>query len=461
MLPWARAATAMGTILSAALVLAVALSVTQSRAPTNGFAWLGTIDGGDDDRSDYALAEPENDVREISVDRGDTLSGLLIAEGADPNDAKAITSALSPVYDPTGLRGGQTIRLTFEPPAAMNRHGRLAREAALSARPLPDLHQTLLVVELNPRADRAISVRRDADGSYHAEDKVKPLKAVGVRAQGVIEGSLYLTAKDAGIPDGVIVDLIRIYSHAVDFQREVRRGDHFDVLYTKYIDESGETIRGGAIDYAELTLSGDAKPLFRYTTEEDQSTDYFTPQGTSGKRFLMRTPIDGARLTSGYGLRLHPVLGYTKMHKGVDFSAPTGTPIMAAGNGVVEKASWFGTFGRYVRLKHGNTYKTAYAHMSRFAPGISEGARVRQGQVIGYVGTSGRSTGPHLHYEVMADASQINPMDVKVPTGTSLSASELVAFKLHADKVRTVLDNWGKEPALVAQGEILRAKLLP
>ena len=148
-------------------------------------------------------------------------------------------------------------------------------------------------------------------------------------------------------------------------------------------------------------------------------------------------------------------------YKGVDFSAPTGTPIMAAGNGVVEKASWFGTFGRYVRLKHGNTYKTAYAHMSRFAPGISEGARVRQGQVIGYVGTSGRSTGPHLHYEVMADASQINPMDVKVPTGTSLSASELVAFKLHADKVRTVLDNWGKEPALVAQGEILRAKLLP
>lgn len=433
----------MAGILTLSLSAFVAIVSSNSSSPMNGFAWLGQEAPTEAPDAQLADTIPQIDVREVEVDRGDTLSGLLMEEGASPEDAQGITSALSQVYDPSDLRGGQVVTLTFE----------IAKRG--------DTPAILESVGLKPSVERAITVHRNEDGTYRAEETVKTLKPIGTRAEGTIDGSLYQSAKNASVPDGVIVELIRIYSHAVDFQREIRQGDKFDILYTKYVDESGDVIKSGAIDYAQLTLSGDAKPLFRFTSSEDQTTDYYTPQGSSGKRMLMRTPIDGARLTSGYGMRMHPVLGYTKMHKGIDFSASTGTPIMAAGNGTIKFARWFGTFGNYVRLKHANSYETAYAHMSRFAPGIREGSRVRQGQVIGYVGTTGRSTGPHLHYEVLAHEAQINPMDVRLPTGTALAGTDLDVFKQHVQKVNGVLASWGSEPALVAQGEILRAKLLP
>lgn len=412
----------------------------QNSADVN--AWLGR-------RTEVSNApppqplEPRTDTRVVDIERGDTLAQLLIDEGTNADDARQAISALSEIYDPTDLRGGQTITLTFS--------GR---------RSITDT-AVLMSIALKPSIERDIDVVRAADGTYRAAETLKELKAVGTRAGGTITGSLYQSSVDAGIPDGVIVNLIRIYSHSVDFQREVRQGDKFDVLYTKYVDENGETVKGGAIEYATLTLSGNSKPLYRFTSSEDQSSDYYTPTGSSGRRFLMRTPVDGARLSSGYGARKHPVLGYTKIHKGVDFAAPTGTPIMAAGNGTVKLAGWLGSFGKYVRVKHANGYETAYAHMSRFAPGIREGARVRQGQTIGYVGTTGRSTGPHLHYEVFMASTQMDPMSVKLPTGTVLSAADLEAFKVHVQKIDTALANWSKEPALVAQGELLHSKLLP
>ena len=217
------------------------------------------------------------------------------------------------------------------------------------------------------------------------------------------------------------------------------------------VDLNSPAAAVGLARAAELTLSGVAKPLYRFTPSDDQATDYFTAKGSSGKRMLMRTPIDGARLTSGFGLRRHPILGYNKLHRGVDFGAATGTPVMAAGNGVIETASWFGGYGRYVRLRHVNTYSTAYAHLSRFARGVKPGMRVRQGQVIGYVGTSGRSTGPHLHYEVLVKAAQINPMGVKLPTGRTLSGRDLAAFQENVARIATLLE----APALVAQSETM------
>jgi len=302
------------------------------------------------------------------------------------------------------------------------------------------------------RCPRGLLRFESLDGTFAAEETVKQLTAKDTRASGVIDGSLYLSAKAAGVPEAVIIDMIRIYSHAVDFQREVRSGDAFDLLYTNYVDETGETIKGGAIAYAELTLRGEKKPLYRFTTSDDDTTDYYTPKGWSGKRLLMRTPVDGARLTSRFGVRRHPILGYTKMHKGVDFGAPTGTPVMAAGAGVIEKAEWFGGYGRYVRVKHGNGYSTAYAHLSRFARGIKAGSRVRQGQVIAYVGTSGRSTGPHLHYEVMAAKKQINPMGVKLPTGRNLGGKDMAAFEAEKARIATALVTMPTEPSLVAVG---------
>jgi murein DD-endopeptidase MepM/ murein hydrolase activator NlpD len=377
------------------------------------------------------------DIRLVAVERGDTLAQILIETGAEAEEAKAAVAALGAVFDVSDLRAGQTITLTFAPEGA-----------------------PLMGVAFRPSVERDIAVTRSADGTFAAEENVKLLSAMNARASGIIDGSLYLSAKAAGVPEAVIVDLIRIYSYDVDFQREVRSGDRFDLLYTTYVDETGETIKGGAIQYAELTLRGQAKPLYRFTTGDDQ-TDYFTPKGWSGKRQLMRTPIDGARLTSRYGVRRHPILGYTKMHKGVDFGARTGTPVMAAGAGVVEKAAWFGGYGRYVRVKHANSYSTAYAHLSRFARGIRPGARVRQGQVIGYVGTSGRSTGPHLHYEVLAKAKQINPMGVKIPTGRNLAGADLAAFQGEVARVGQVLLAMQTEPAVVAQHEAVAASAAP
>ncbi len=434
----------MGVALILLFFTLVALISADTSRPGRHSAWLGTsAQPAPATGAIAAVPRPTRDVREIEVERGDTLSGLLVDEGASIEDAQAVTAALAPVFDASDLKGGQSVTLVFF----------TSGEASAGS--------VLTSVSFKPSVERDITVTRAEDGTYHAEEKVKALKPLGARAQGTIQGSLYQSAKDAGVPDGVIVDMIRIYSHAVDFQREIRAGDRFDVLYTTYADESGEVLKSGAIDYVQLTLSGQAKPLYRFTSAEDQTTDYYTPEGKSGKRLLMRTPIDGARLTSGFGMRRHPILGYSKMHKGVDFAAPTGTPIMAAGSGTVRFARWYGSYGNYVRIAHVNKYETAYAHMSRFAPGIREGARVRQGQVIGYVGTTGRSTGAHLHYEVMANAAQINPMDVKLPTGTTLAGADLPAFKAHVARVNGVLDNWGQAPALVAQGEILRAKLLP
>ena len=435
---WARGAVAMAGVIAVSLGTFVGLlALPPGFDPAADGAREPRLAAGDTPRP----ALP--DARTLQMERGDTLGRLLLDQGSSPDDAAAVTQALAPVFDAARLRGGQTLTLVFE---GLHPGGR---------------HPVLQSVAFKPSVERDITVARLPDGRFEARAQVKTLKTTVVRASGVIRDSLYQSALDAGIPDRVIVDMIRIHSHAVDFQREIHPGDSFDVLFTTYTDESGTALRSGAIDFVQLTLSGTRKPLYRFTSRAEGRADYYTPEGKSGRRLLMRTPIDGARLSSGFGMRRHPVLGYSKMHKGVDFAAPTGTPIMAAGTGVVRKARWFGSFGKYVRIAHANGYETAYAHLSRIAPGVREGARVRQGQIIGRVGTTGRSTGPHLHYEVMAGKRQINPMGVKLPTGTTLAGAELDGFRAHVARVNAVLDKWGETPALVAEGEVLRAKLSP
>jgi murein DD-endopeptidase MepM/ murein hydrolase activator NlpD len=445
--PWLAAAGVMvGVFLTAVLLIALG-----SGSGEPAFAWIAPSSQTSVIREEAPVEEAPNvvseepDVRQIAVQSGDTLTGILIEAGATPNEAQAAVAALSSVYDAASLRGGQTVTVTFGDPAP----------GAETAPP------PLLTIAIKPSVERDVTVTRNLDGSFVAHEVVKTLKATDARARGTIEGSLYLSAKAAGLPESVIVDLIRIYSYDVDFQREIKYGDRFDVLYTNYVDEYGQTVKGGAIQYAELTLGGTHKPLYRFTTSDDQTTDYFTPKGWSGKRMLMRTPIDGARLTSGYGMRFHPILGYTKMHKGADFGAPTGTPVMAAGNGTVEMARWYGGYGRYIRLKHVNSYGTAYAHLSRFARGIKEGVHVRQGQVIGYVGTTGRSTGPHLHYEVLLKTKQVNPTGVKLPTGRNLAGSDLAAFEANVTRVTALLQTMPADGELVAQRAPIQAAARP
>jgi murein DD-endopeptidase MepM/ murein hydrolase activator NlpD len=351
--------------------------------------------------------------RFVEVSRGDTLMGILTDNGVERRRAYEAIARLGDVFDVRRLQIGQGITLTFAPaPAAED-------EAS------DDDH--FVGLSLRPDAERDISVIFDAslgDGGFVASEEKRALTARDGYAQATISSSLYEAAVDAGMPVGVLMDMIRVFSFDVDFQRDIQEGDSFRVMYEEMKDEFGVQVRTGDVIYASMTLSGKTKTYYRYTPKSGV-TDYFDEKGRSVRKTLMRTPVDGARLSSGFGKRRHPVLGYNKMHKGVDFAAPRGTPIMAAGDGVVERANRFGGYGNYLRIRHNSELKTAYAHIHRFAKGIRAGTRVKQGQIVAYVGSTGRSTGPHLHYEVLHNMKQVNPLSVKLPAGETLKGKEL------------------------------------
>ncbi|WP_415237567.1 M23 family metallopeptidase [Sneathiella sp.] len=369
-----------------------------------------------------AIAQlPKDTTKTVSVGKGDTLMKVLTRAGADPRESHKAITALSEVFDPRRLKVGQDIILNFEQSAE-------AAEAANA-----DIN--LVSISLKQDVDKQVAAIRTPNNDFQVRETVISLEKKMVRSGGVIQNSLFLSAAQAGLPTKVILEMIRIFSYDVDFQREIQPGDQFEVYFERFVDENGTPLKEGRIQWASMTLSGTEIALYRYTTKDDGFTDYYTSEGQSVRKTLMRTPIDGARLTSRFGKRRHPVLGYTKMHRGVDFGASRGTPIMAAGNGTVEMAQRNGSFGNYVRIRHNSGYKTAYAHMKGFAKGIRKGKRVKQGQVIGYVGTTGRSTGPHLHYEVHKNGRQINPLSVKLPAGRKLKGGIMADFKRFTGKM--------------------------
>ena len=253
-----------------------------------------------------------------------------------------------------------------------------------------------------------------------------PLESEKVYVKGTIKTSLYEAMKDAGLSDLAITEVIRIYSFDVDFQRDIYENDTFELYFTKKVNEDGKTVEIEDPEYLLLTSRGTPLKYYLFTTPD--FSEYFDEKGKGMTKSLMKTPINGARLSSGFGYRKHPILGYNKLHKGVDFAAPSGTPIFAAGNGVVEFAGKNGAYGNYVRIRHDGTFKTAYAHMKSLKKGIYDGVRVKQGDIIGYVGTTGRSTGPHLHYEIIQNGEQMNPAKLKLPSGRKLNEQELKQF---------------------------------
>ena len=279
-----------------------------------------------------------------------------------------------------------------------------------------------------PSAIRQVVVRRDIDGAFKGFESKRNLARKISYARGTINSSLYKAAIAQNVPLSVLAELIRIYSWDVDFQREVQKGDSFEVAYENFVDLDGEIVQHGKVLFASMILSGAVKPLYEFELRPGR-TNYFDDQGRSAKRPLLRTPIDGARLSSRFGKRRHPILGYTKVHRGVDFAAPTGTPIYAAGDGVITFRGRKGAYGKYIRIRHAAGYSTAYAHLSRFKKGATQGRRVKQGEVIGYVGSTGRSTGPHLHYEILVGGRQTNPLTIKMPSGTTLKGRDLARFQ--------------------------------
>ncbi len=366
-----------------------------------------------------APAEPETEVaapvaepdlltrRAFVVDAGEILmTGLLEAE-VDRVQAHGAVMALSEVFDPRRTRAGQSVEVAFDA-------------------------EGLYELAITPKPGERIIVRRGDDGGYVAERSELPLELQHIAATGRITSSLYEAALDSGVPIKVLQRMILSYSFDVDFQREIRSGDSFEVLYERFVDESGEVVRYGLPLYMSLHVSGATLSVYRFIPESGFA-DYFNDKGESVRKALLRTPVDGARITSGFGKRT--LFGYTRMHKGVDFGVPTGAPIMAAGDGVIESIGVNGNYGNYIRIRHNSTYKTAYAHMSRFASGLTGGSRVRQGETIGFVGSTGRSTGPHLHYEVLVNNQQINPLDIRLPAGEILTGDELERFYVVRDQL--------------------------
>lgn len=366
-----------------------------------------------------AFTEPylAHEQRELRVASGETLAGLLARAGATPAEAHAALSSISDVYDPRRIRPGQPVSVS------LYRHGDSAQLTGVAFRSEPGA---------------SVTANRMTDGGFAAREVQMPLTFEIARIAGPVETSLYASALSKGATDREVAALADAFSYDVDFQRDVRPGDDFELVFERFYDDEGNTVRTGDLLFVSLESSRGSRAFYSFLAPGDVRPDWYDAEGKSARRFLMKTPINGARLSSGFGMRLHPVLGYSRMHRGTDFAAPIGTPILAAGEGVVERAGPFSSFGNYVRIRHGNGYETAYAHMSRFARGLRAGSRVRQGQIIGYVGTTGRSTGPHLHYEVLRRGQQINPISLRVANGRNLAGRQLQLFEIERERIDTL-----------------------
>jgi murein DD-endopeptidase MepM/ murein hydrolase activator NlpD len=269
---------------------------------------------------------------------------------------------------------------------------------------------------------------RNSQNNFLVKENILQLYKKEVVARNIITNNLYSSAVNVGIEPNIIVEFARIYGFEVDFQRDIRKGDWFEILYERFEDDNNKVRDTGKIIYASMFVNGEEINLYNFKYNNDE--EYYNIKGKSITKSLMKTPINGARLSSSFGMRKHPILGYNKMHRGTDFAAPSGTPIMASGSGTVTRARWCGGGGNCVKIKHNSTYETIYAHMKNFAKGIKEGRKVRQGQVIGYVGSTGMSTGPHLHYEVIVNGKKVNSQRLKLPSGKTLKGKAREKFEL-------------------------------
>ena len=370
------------------------------------------------------------------VKKGDTVTSILRDQGATPDEAKAIAAQLGTRGRDGGLKEGEKLRILMAPsspaPGARLQPFRVivANESMIEAvAALSDLGKYVAV-----DVQSMNTVTETADNTNDEEDD-----GTGVR----LYQSIYETAMRNKVPAPVIEDMIRIYSYDVDFQRKVQPGDSFDVFYAGDDDDKPGTNDKSEVLFASLTVGGETKKYYRFQTPDDSVVDYYDETGKSAKKFLVRKPVNNAIMRSGFGGRRHPILGYVKMHTGVDWATAYGTPIFASGNGVLEKVGTEGGYGKYIRIKHNNGYETAYGHLSAFAKGMEPGKRVRQGQVIGFVGSTGMSTGPHVHYEILVNGRFVDPMRVKLPRGHSLEGQMMASFEKERDRVDQMMTSRG------------------
>ena len=364
--------------------------------------------------------------RIVAVKKGESAQTILRDQGASAEDIRSLTAVLGARGRDGGLREGQKLRIMFAPDG-----GRL---------------RVVRVIVVGDSAVEAVVALSDT-GKYVAVD-VQSLSSGGTEVAEADEDdendtsavrlyqSIYETALRNQVPRPVIDDLVRIYSYDVDFQRRASPGDSFEVLYS---GEEDNDARNTDVLFAALTVGGETKKFFRFQSPDDGVVDYYDETGKSAKKFLVRKPVGAGIMRSGFGFRRHPILGYSKMHTGVDWAAPYGTPIFASGNGTVDRVGWEGGYGKYVRVKHNNGYETAYGHMSAFARGIEPGKRIRQGQVIGFVGSTGLSTGAHVHYEIVVNGRFVDPMRIRLPRGRVLEGPMLAGFEKERERIEGIM----------------------
>ena len=282
-----------------------------------------------------------------------------------------------------------------------------------------------------------IEITKDEQGKIVSRKIITKLYEKKILSENVIKNNLYSSAIEAKVNPDTIIEFARIFGFEIDFQRDIRENDYFKIIYDKYFDENGEFVKSGSIHYAHMSVNGREITLYKFGGDKNYS--YFDINGKSVEKALMKTPINGARLSSSFGMRKHPILGFNKMHRGTDFAAPSGTPIMASGSGTIVLAKWCGGGGNCIKIKHNSTYETIYAHMKSFARGMRKGKKVRQGEIIGYVGSTGISTGPHLHYEVVVNGKKVNSQKLKLPSGKVLKDNERKLFEVHRIKTDVLI----------------------
>jgi murein DD-endopeptidase MepM/ murein hydrolase activator NlpD len=364
---------------------------------------------------------PQHSAEQYKLKSGEGLAIMLKRGGMSPQDAQNASTIIAQYRSLRSLPIGLTVDII--PPSQTTPSG----QAPSGQNEAEYKQMGALRLPLEEGLD--LTVYQAADGSWFSQTSTRPIKRFLTFAQGEIETSLYKASLDAGISDNVFNTFVQVLSFSVDFQREIQKGDRFEALFeTKRDLIFGITKHGTELYYLSMTLSGNRLEYFRHQ-HADGVVGWYDADGNSASRTLMRTPVNGARLSSGFGKRKDPVLGYSKIHRGIDFAAPIGTPIMAAGSGVVEYSGHNGGYGKYIRISHNSNYKTAYAHMSRINASITPGTRVQQGQIIGYVGNTGRSTGPHLHYEILFNNRKVDPMNVRLPASRGISDDERHLFE--------------------------------
>jgi murein DD-endopeptidase MepM/ murein hydrolase activator NlpD len=375
--------------------------------------------------SKSAPAEPTDETFKIA--KGRTLVDELVDRGVTREVAQSLASAVEPIFPARMLKAGTEFSLTLD-----RQQDFYGRDATFPVE-----------LSFKPGPKETITVQADDDGHFVASvdgkkegAKSQYAQITQFRTKSKVGPSLYATAQDNKIPDYIVSELTRVFSYDVDFQRQVKPSDTFEVFYGNPL--TGSSTKRKVLHYAQLTLDGVKKTYYRYVNSDGQ-VDYIDENGKSASKALLKTPVSGSKITSGFGMRVHPLLGYTKMHTGIDFGVPYGSPIRSAGSGTVEIAGRHGAYGVTVEIKHNTKFETLYAHMSKLAAGIHEGSRVNQGQIIGYVGATGRATGPHLHYEVRVAGHAINPKNVKATGGRQIAGKEMQKFKIYKQKVLALM----------------------